>query len=610
MVKNLYNGDVKIVNLFDSIILEVPTFERIENEKVPLMLWQNQVVRNYIDSDEMMLETSHPILTNDEYDDCHSLHYPVVGLLELSSLENTIIDTTIIEHHNLKIDDDDHNINNTDTDDECVIQIIPLITDWVSSFRDISSVYLQSDSKSETMINKLYAKFPQTSALIDKPLDQFNWENAISKESENTSCSISANNYSIWRIPVNFHEKLYLEPLAWYDYKTFYDPILFNLLYKKRKKRDKKFYGIRNGDLFTPEKYLKINDNTAGKYLISINTPNDNYDLLTPIIINCYKKNNHKNNKLHSTMVWQIKIQLQKNRIKSNYHLGIKETLSIPTFLKIQVSDFYTLIPLLIYSHNYNVDTYFWLVFKTTNGEYLGKYQINYDLSVYRYKMQTFRMEMYKNYTENIHLLIPQIIMIGSNLFQINYNWKIIDDELFDNVCCIDNFQLLWIPVVNFLNMINNIEDCLRIDVESLNSIFSNIPNIAFNNNLYHVHSYDNCTWKVVLETPTINTFQPLINIKYPNFELKEIKVYPYFWNNNNIAIKVQYYLGTIPDPNIEIMDGKTFECFILYDIATEKWKFIEINNSITDDFRTLIVDNKLNFVLLGSDSVSIPIYK
>ncbi len=94
-------------------------------------------------------------------------------------------------------------------------------------------------------------------------------------------------------------------------------------------------------------------------------------------------------------MVWRIKIEWKS---ESNSYLDIKENFSIPTFLKIQVSDFYTLIPLMIHTYNHNelqaADAYFWLVFKTTNGEYLGKYNINYDSSVYQYRMSIFRTGM------------------------------------------------------------------------------------------------------------------------------------------------------------------------------------------------------------------------
>ncbi len=127
-------------------------------------------------------------------------------------------------------------------------------------------IFSQIQNQKKKKINKLYAKFPQTSALIDKPLDQFNWENAISTESKNTSCSTTADNYSIWKVPVNFQEKLYVEPPSWYHQKRFYDLLLFNILYKKRKKRDDKSYAVQYGELFTPEKFLKINDNTTGKY--------------------------------------------------------------------------------------------------------------------------------------------------------------------------------------------------------------------------------------------------------------------------------------------------------------------------------------------------------
>ncbi len=70
--------------------------------------------------------------------------------------------------------------------------------------------------------------------------------------------------------------------------------ILFNILYKKRKKGIKKSYAVQHGDLFTPEKFIKINDNTAKKYLISIIFPIENYSFYPSgrIIINCYKKNN------------------------------------------------------------------------------------------------------------------------------------------------------------------------------------------------------------------------------------------------------------------------------------------------------------------------------
>ncbi len=76
------------------------------------------------------------------------------------------------------------------------------------------------------------------------------------------------------------------------------------------KKMINKLYAFQNDDLFTPEKYLKINDNTAGKYLISINIPDDTYDpyyLCTPIVINCYKKRSDCD-KNDSTMVWQAKL--------------------------------------------------------------------------------------------------------------------------------------------------------------------------------------------------------------------------------------------------------------------------------------------------------------
>ncbi len=205
--------------------------------------------------------------------------------------------------------------------------------------------------------------------------------------------------------------------------------------------------------------------------------------------------------------------------------------------------------------------------------------------------------------------------MIGSNLFQINYNWKIIDDEFpfFIYLCHIDNFQLLWTPVIKILNMINNtdnIEDRyhIRIDVESFNSVTSDLSDISYNLNLYRDPSYDESDWKVILETPRTDALKPLINIRHPGFEIRETIVYPYFWNNNNIAIKVQYYLRAIFDPDLDLIniDNKRVEYLILYDIETEKWKFIEINPS--NDFQILIVDNKFNFVLLGEESVNIPI--
>ncbi len=224
-------------------------------------------------------------------------------------------------------------------------------------------------------------------------------------------------------------------------------------------------------------------------------------------------------------------------RKEYNYESNIEETLSIPTFLKIQVSDFYTLISLMAHTYNYHelktIDIYFWLVFKITNGEYLGKYKVNYELSFHLYKMET-RVDMSKGYIDNRYLLIPQIIMIKSNLFQIKFNRKIINNE-----------------------------DHIGIDVESFNSIFSDTSDKSYNFNLFQDHNYGNFDWKVILETPKSGILQPLI--KYPNFEIKETKVYPYFWNNNNIAIKVQYYLGAIADPIIEILDGESiFECFIL----------------------------------------------
>ncbi len=389
--------------------------------------------------------------------------------------------------------------------------------------------------------------------------------------------------------------------------------ILYYLTFfiKKRKKRDDKSYAVRYGELFTPEKFLKINDNTSGKYLISTNALGENSNLYIPVTISCYKKNSDKDNKLQSTMIWQVKIKLPKKRIDSNSHLKIKETLSIPSFLKIQVSDFYTLIPLMIYTYNHNelkaVDAYFWLVFKITNGEYLGNYKINYDLSAYHYKLPTFGMGSDEGFTEIKHLLIPQITMIGSNLFQIDYNWKFIDVA----VQCIDNFRLLWIPMINFLNMIkndNNIEDRyhhIRIDVESFNSVTSDLSDISYNLNVYPNPSSNKSNWQAILETPKIDTLLPLVNIKYPDREIKETKVYPYFWNNNNIAIKVQYYVGSIFDLYLGVMVD---EYFILYDIETEKWRFIEIQLPPTGDLQSLIVDNKLNFAILGEDIVSIPI--
>ncbi len=69
----------------------------------------------------------------------------------------------------------------------------------------------------------------------------------------------------------------------------------------------------------------------------------------------------------------------------------------------------------------------------------------------------------------NNNLLIPQSIMISSNLFKIHYNWKISDDEFF-NACRIDDFQLLCVSKINFLNMLDNDIDNdqqLRINVET-----------------------------------------------------------------------------------------------------------------------------------------------
>ncbi len=226
IVNNLNNGDVKIVNLFDSAVVEKPTLKIIESNAL-FIEWQNKIVRDYINNKER--ETLFPILTENEYVACGHLNYAINGLFELSSVENTII-----EHDDRKVAGGDHNIIYDDTDDEFVIRIIPLVS--ILSYREISSVFFESDSKSKRMINKLYAKFPQTSALINKPLDQFNWKNAISKESNNTSCSTIANNYSNWKVPVNFQEKLYVKPPFWYHRKKFYDPILFNILYKKKEK--------------------------------------------------------------------------------------------------------------------------------------------------------------------------------------------------------------------------------------------------------------------------------------------------------------------------------------------------------------------------------------
>ncbi len=91
-----------------------------------------------------------------------------------------------------------------------------------------------------------------------------------------------------------------------------------------------------------------------------------------------------------------------------------------------------------------------------------------------------------------------------------------------DYTCCVDNFQLLCISLINFLNMINNdnnIEDDIIIDVESSNSVFSDTSDTVYNFNLYDNDNCGDCNWKVILETPKIDTLQPLINMKYPDYK-------------------------------------------------------------------------------------------
>ncbi len=604
MIQSLINEPVKTVNLFNCDLLEEPSFKIIENGKAAFSLWQNQIVHEYSDFDsdfENRYLNFFTLLNEVEYNDLFLLDFAPVGLLKFSSVENTITDTTIIEH-------DRH------PDDECVVQIIPLCSPVC---KNQSNIYFQQDTKSilksKKLVNNLCTKYPQTSAIINKPLHQFNWENVISTEVKDSSRT------SNWILPVNFSEQLYLNIPKNFD-KKFYDPILFNLLYKRRKRKTMRDCAIRRSNLFTPEKFLKINDITSGKYLISIDHQGDNSGKYMPIVIKCYKKTSiadvHvSHDQLQSSMVWKATIQLRYN-IEENLNLLIFDSLSIPTFLKIQISDFYTLVPVRVHSFNVydiqTVDIYYWLVFKTPNGEYMGKYKINYDQRVSEYRIRTFRMSWYERHQMNTHLLTPQIIMIGSNLFKIHYNWKILDDEFFNNVCRIDDFQLLWTSVINFLNMIdNNIDNDqhLKVDVDTSRYITSN----KIDSNGYDGNNHDHCAWKAIVETPTIDILQSIINIKYPNFDIIEMTVDPYFWNNNNVAIKVQFYLEAIFDPNIQILDRKSFKYLMLYDIEAKKWKFISLNNPLVDYnpkyFQTLIIDNKLNLIVLGKDSISVPIY-
>ncbi len=496
----------------------------------------------------------------------------------VTNLEMSVIDCKWDLNENSNIN------NNSDDNDQHLIQFIPFNDDYARpNGREVFKL-----RKS----NEVIASLPKEITQISLPLDKIDWKNIdiidnvqqqwkfpLFENDDTTSTSststkrrrLSQDNYNDTNQKSRYEEPVTVD-------------VFENLKETQLCEKLQEFY-----------EWTAVND----KYFISLSKDDSSFPDMT-LLLSCYIIDEQ----LKSKLIWKVELTCKQFAI----------ILASPQ--KIQVSENLILVPIRICDEELS---YSWHIFDISTGYYYGCFQMpsepNVELD------NDYTLSEFEEDSPNMHIPINDkyrtgpLHIHGTEVFLQLYFGKITKSLH-------SRWQLLSMSLESFLYQLDKNDKLINV-----NTIYKNFKN---NQNLHNKYIYKSLLsstnsqcygWNLIFETPNIDDEQLInyndivndfdIDIDISLLEVLEpgISVKSYFWGNT-IAILINYH--AISNTRAHWFKLKSDYLF-LYNIEKDKSKGIKFHNwnkELNCKNNLIIVDEDLNFVVLNSNSVKIPIEK
>ncbi len=454
----------------------------------------------------------------------------------------------------LEINDNSWDLLSRDTnnDNHTTVQLMPYDYN-----RPTEGTQFDIDIQNQKFITLL----PKMINSISNSLDKYDWKNThlveninINKEQKN------------WNIPIDFNKERKLD----YRWENVEDINGYRLALKKvideSKLKDNRFLNIRKFST------------TNGKYLILLPSNNIDFkDHKNDITISCYKMNNSNN----SILSWEA--NLSTNNINK---------LQVSIKVKPQISRHFAIIPIEMITHDLELNFY-WLIFELASGNYIGSYKIPFD---------DLEGKVLENFHDN-NYLINQLYLYGSHIFIVKNKFSFHESGYVEP----SGFQLLTTTFESFLKGLE-IDSEIKVHVKAIDQNTQDSSSFLANRFRPKIKNAadDNCgtNWKILFETADKPNCQYQFGTGIEELEIDHKKTLFYIWNNK-IALQMNYEIKKTRSSGLSRK-----EYLFLYDLETYKRKYIELDVDWQSRMRNgmIMVDDYLNFVVVGKGFVSVPI--